>query len=365
MSSHQEVLATLHLNALRDVGPARFQKLIDHFGSSLNAVQEQPRAWTGLRLFDSDVLERIKLDWIAAREVAARDVALIEKTGITLFFLHEGPYPSRLKQIPSPPPVLYVRGPRFEPDAMAVALVGSRRSSYYAEKTARWLSEDLAHAGITNVSGLARGIDTCVHDATLKVGGRTWAVLGSGLSFIYPPENKKLAESIVESGALISEFPMSSRPHPSSFPRRNRIIAGLCVGTVVIEGTAKSGSLITARLAADQGREVMAVPGPVRSAGAAAPHLLIKSGATLVESADDILDAIGVRSINSIQPAQSPLELSAPFESILRHLDDEPMPREVLAERLQKSTAELSSLLLELELQGLVRCLSSGGVVKT
>ncbi len=365
MSSQQEILASLHLNALRDVGPARFQKLIDHFGSSLSAVQAQPHGWAGVRLLDSEILERIKSSWAMAYQAACRDAAAVERMGITLFFLHEGTYPSRLREIPSPPPVLYVQGNKFDPEAVAVALVGSRRSSYYAEKTARWLSEELAHAGITNVSGLARGIDTCVHDATLKAQGCTWAVLGSGLSFIYPPENKKLAAAIVENGALLSEFPMSSRPHPSSFPRRNRIISGLCVGTVVVEGSEKSGSLITARLAADQGREVMAVPGPVRSMGAAAPHLLIKSGATLVESADDILEAIGVREIGSKKDISPALELAAPFESVLRHLDHEPISREVLAQRSQKSTAELSSLLLELELQGLIRCLSSGNVVKT
>jgi DNA processing protein len=364
MPSQQEILAALHLNALHDVGPARFQQLIERFGSAVEAVKAQPRSWRGVRLFDSEILDKIRADWETAYALASQDAAIAEKKGIALLLLHEGVYPSRLRQIPSPPPVLYVQGKKFDPDAVAVALVGSRRSSYYAEKTARWISEELCRAGVVNVSGLARGIDTCVHDATLKAEGCTWAVLGSGLSWLYPAENKKLAEAIVESGALISEFPMASRPHPSSFPRRNRIISGLCIGTVVIEGSEKSGSLITARLAADQGREVMAVPGPIRAPGSGAPHLLIKAGATLVESADDILNAIGIRTQPGGQSPARAIELSAPFESVLSQLDHEPVPREVLAMRLQKSVPELTTLLLELEMQGLVRCLTSGAVVK-
>jgi DNA processing protein len=361
----QEILASLHLNALRDVGPARFQQLIETFGSATAAISAQPRGWKGVRLFDGETIDRVQADWLMATRLSNEDASKAEALHIKFCLLHDGPYPSRLKEIPSPPPVLYVQGRHFDPDAIAVALVGSRRSSYYAESTARWMAEEIAAAGIVTVSGLARGIDTAVHDATIKSSGKTWAVLGSGLSWIYPSENKKLAERVIATGALISEFPLNSRPHPSCFPRRNRIISGLSVGTVVVEGGDKSGSLITARLAADQGREVMAVPGPVRSPGAVAPHILSKSGATLVESPEDILEAIGIKKSGGIKTRTAKLELAAPFEAILRNIDFKPIAREVLAERLQKRVPEISALLLELEMQGLIRCLSSGSVVKT
>jgi DNA processing protein len=153
MSSHQEILSSLHLNALRDVGPARFQKLLERFGSAVDAVQAGPSNWRGVRLFDSDVLDRVRMDWHAASVSAGDDANAAAKMGIAFFLLHEGAYPSRLREIPSPPPVLYVKGSHFDPEAIAVALVGSRRSSYYAEKTARWLSEELAQSQNVTVSG--------------------------------------------------------------------------------------------------------------------------------------------------------------------------------------------------------------------
>jgi len=203
-------------------------------------------------------------------------------------------YPENLKKIDSPPSVLFIKG-RIKPqDSLALAVVGSRRMSQYGLKVTQKLVSELVKRKMTIISGLARGIDTIAHQTALKAGGRTIAVLGSGLEKIYPPENKSLAEEIVrkKQGAVVSEFPPEQGPAVANFPARNRIIAGLSLGTLVIEGAAKSGSLITARWAAEQGKEVFAVPGPIDAVGSQAPLFLIKQGAKAVESIEDILEEL-------------------------------------------------------------------------
>jgi DNA processing protein len=254
-------------------------------------------------------------------------------------------------------------------DPPAVALVGSRKCSYYGEKVARRLSADLAEAGISTVSGFARGIDSHVHDETLVHGGRTWAVLGSGLSVLYPSENKRLAERIEASGALISEFPMKTTPFPANFPRRNRIIAGLSQGTVVIEGQIKSGALITARLAADAGREVYAVPGPITSALSAGPHYLLHMGAKMVTNVDDILEEIpGLADVSHQGSGGAPGEnnpgLTEEENRLLLFLGDVPVNKDVLALKIKKDPRDLAAVLLEMELRGLVRLLPGGAIVR-
>jgi DNA processing protein len=364
MVSIDEVHATLVLNSLKEVGPARFQALIKLFGSARAALHEGVFRWKEVPFFDADLLERLEHELDQAKKWAHTEWERVQKAGIRLYLWQEGPYPRLLREIFHAPPLIYAMGEDISLERPAAALVGSRRCSYYGEKMARQLSSELSQAGVTTVSGLARGIDTHVHQATIESGGKTWAVVGCGLSNVYPPENRKLAKAIANAGAVISEFPMETLPFPANFPRRNRIIAGLSLGTVVIEGGDKSGSLITARLAAEEGRDVFAVPGPVTSSLSAAPLRLLQMGAAMVQSAEDILRELGLSSdINSSEERVAAVEEA--YRPILEILSEEPLPRELLAERLQKEPNQLSSLLLEMELKGLVRSVPGGAVIKT
>jgi DNA processing protein len=214
------------------------------------------------------------------------------RRGDRLLVLGEADYPPLLAAIPDPPIALTVRGELLREDALAISIVGSRRATPYGRDTARRLARDLAAFGLTIVSGLARGIDAAGHEGALESSGRTLAVLGSGLEALYPPEHRKLAERISERGAVVSEFDLDEPPHARNFPRRNRIITGLTLGTLVVEAAAKSGSLISARLALDQNREVYAVPGPVGSPGSEGVHALLRDGARLVTRAEDVLEEL-------------------------------------------------------------------------
>jgi len=214
------------------------------------------------------------------------------RQGYRLLVLGEADYPPLLAAIPDPPIALTVRGELLREDALGISIVGSRRATPYGRDTARRLSMDLASFGLTIVSGLARGIDAAGHEGALEASGRTLAVLGSGLDDLYPSEHRKLAERVAERGAVVSEFDLDEPPHARNFPRRNRIITGLTLGTLVVEAAAKSGSLISARLALDQNREVFAVPGPVGSPGSEGVHALLRDGARLVTRAEDVLEEL-------------------------------------------------------------------------
>ena len=222
----------------------------------------------------------------------AQELQLIEQHQCHIVTINDDAYPTLLKQIDDPPALLYVIGEFPLQDAPSIAIVGSRSPTEYGKTISQQLSHQLAERGITVVSGFARGIDTCVHRGALEAGGDTIAVFGCGLSIIYPETNRTLATEITESGALISEFPMTMPPRGTNFPRRNRVISGLTLGTLVVEASERSGSLITARHAAEQGREVFAVPGQIFSGVSRGTHSLINQGATLINSVDDLLDAL-------------------------------------------------------------------------
>lgn len=222
-----------------------------------------------------------------------RELDLIKKNNIQIVTIFDENYPSTLKQIYDPPMLLYIKGSIIPEDILAVAVVGSRRASYYGLAAAEKLSTDLAAKGITVVSGLARGIDSAAHRGALKAKGRTMAVLGSGLGVVYPPENKKLFEAIADnSGAIVSEFPYETIPDRKNFPMRNRVISGLSLGVVVVEAAQRSGSLITANVALEQGRDVFSVPGKIDSFNSNGTNNLIKQGAKLVQTADDIIEEL-------------------------------------------------------------------------
>jgi DNA processing protein len=301
-----------------------------------------------------------------SREVSAALVALRRVCARALPFGSPA-FPPRLAALGDPPPLLLVRGDVEALAAHCVAIVGSRAATVYGRRVARDLAGALARAGVVVVSGLARGVDGEAHAGALAAGGRTVAVLASGPDVVYPPEHARLAGSIAEQGALVTEMPPGTRPLRQFFPMRNRLISGLCVGVVVVEARERSGSLITAAHAADQGIDVFAVPGPIGAPTSTGPNRLIRDGAIPVTEASDIIAALGLR---ASPPAADPGGDRATPEAraILAALMDAPATRDALCRRLHRSPADLALALLELELEGrvaedrdgLLRCV--GGV---
>lgn len=273
------------------VGPTTFTKLLKHFGSADRALGASVSELAQIEGVGFKTAERIaatheKFDTKA-------ELKLAEKLGVWLINLDDERYPPVLKQIYDPPPVLYIKGSLTRTDNLCISIVGSRRCSLYGQEQASRLAHFLGSAGFAICSGMARGIDTAAHQGALSAGGRTIAVQGCGLANIFPPENKKLFGLIAESGACISELPLRYEPLSENFPPRNRIIAGLSLGTIVVEAGLYSGALITARAALDNNREVMAVPGKIDSPLSKGPHRLIKEGAKLIEGVEDVMEALG------------------------------------------------------------------------
>ena len=301
-----EIISLIHLNMIQGVGLKTVQRLRDVFGSAESALQATPDELEKVDQLSPamrDLLQRKPIQYPLKRELE-----LINEYGCQVVTLYDAAYPQCLKEIDTPPLVLYIRGELTSEDSLSLSIVGSRDAKDYGRKVSYRLSYQLAQRGLTVISGLARGIDTSAHRGALEAGGRTIAVMGSGLSFIYPATNRDLAEKIMESGALISEFPMGVKPKPRNFPRRNRIISGLTLGTVVVEASNRSGALITARLAGEQGREVFAVPGEIFSELSTGTHKLINNGAKLINTVDDLLNELPPYALNRIQsdgPASS------------------------------------------------------------
>jgi DNA processing protein len=350
------------LNTAAGIGPIRFQRLLAVCGSADNAwrAHDLELATAGL--------ERRAIDAIRKLRQTTTPEAILDKLtrlGITPLTLLDEDYPPNLRQVADPPPVLFMRGKLKPSDSGAVALVGTRRASSYGKAVGECFARDLARAGVTVVSGLAKGIDTVVHHAAMQAGGRTIAVLGNGLDQVYPAENAGLAHKIVDTraGALVSEFPPGIPPDAVNFPRRNRIISGLSLVTVILEAGAPSGALITADFALEQGRDVLAVPGNIFSPTCAGTNYLLKQGATPVTSADDILDVL-----NSNAPSAANVEAElahrvpalAPDETtVWRALSPEPRHIDALAQSLTMRPGELSATLAVLELKGLARQVGS------
>ena len=273
------------------IGPTTFGKFLKHFGSVDRALGASVSELTkvdgiGFKSAEQIAATRDKFD-------AAREVERAEKLGVWIINFADERYPVLLKRIYDPPPVLYIKGSLSSADNLSIAIVGSRRCSLYGQEQASRFAHLLSSAGFTICSGMARGIDTFAHQGALASGGRTIAVQGCGLGNVFPTENKKLFELIAESGAFISELPLGYEPLSENFPPRNRIIAGLSLGTIVIEAGLKSGALITAEAALENGREVMAVPGKIDSPLSRGSNRLLKQGAKLVESVEDVAEALG------------------------------------------------------------------------
>ena len=306
-----------------------------------------------------------KLAAVQQSQVFTRELARLHTDSLTILTLADPDYPQALRWIPDPPLVLYIRGTLQPEDSLAVAVVGSRQPSNYGKLMAQRLSTELVQHGFTVVSGLARGIDSCAHQGALQAGGRTIAVLGSGINVIYPPEHRRLCDAISSAGAVLSEFPLDTKPDRWNFPRRNRIISGLTLGTLVVEAAANSGALHTARHAIEQGREVFAVPGRIDVPSSRGTHSLIKHGAKLVEGIDDMLaefpeavrdTAIQKRSTpGPAGSAPTPTDLSPEETQILALMQAEETHIDAVIHASQLPAHVVASILVTLELRGLIR----------
>ncbi len=289
-----------------------------------------------------------------------RELELIRAHGVTLLNFQDSDYPVNLLRIPDPPPLLYVKGSLTTGDRLAIAMVGSRMASPYGRSVTFRLARDLIRQGVTVVSGMARGIDSFAHQGALAAKGRTIAVLGCGVDVIYPLSNRKLYEEICSTGAVVSELPMSSKPEAGHFPRRNRIISGLSLGVTVVEANSRSGSLITARQALDQNREVFAVPGSINSPRSKGSHDLIRRGAKLVETATDILEEIAPQL--RLLPEEAPRggdgeeedELTEDQGVVFSTIGGDPVHIDQVILMSHHTPARVSGLLLELELKGMI-----------
>jgi DNA processing protein len=286
-----ELSDTLRLSLVPGIGPRLRQLLLERFGSPsaiFAASHSDLRSVPGIGEKLASAVSR------AVKEIdVAAELELCRKHQIKIVPLGSPEYPRALEEIPDPPGVLFVRGTLESRDALSIALVGSRHATRYGLTTAERLAGSLARAGLTVISGLARGIDAAAHRGALQAGGRTLAILGSGVLNIYPPEHAELAGQVIAQGAVVGEAPVRSPPLSGAFPQRNRLISGMSLGVVVVEAALQSGALITARHAVEQGRDVFAVPGQVDSRTSRGCHRLIRDGAKLVETADDVLEELG------------------------------------------------------------------------
>ena len=349
--------ARLILNMLPGIGSLTFKKLLGHFKKAVLVLKATDKELESCGL-PRKVAESFKqrLDSVDLK----KELGLIEKARAEVIFLDSPSYPKLLKEIFDPPQVLYVKG-KLDPKALNIAVVGSRLASIYGLKIAEQFSYQLSSLGITIVSGLARGIDSAAHRGALKAKGRTTAVLGSGLNCIYPPENKKLFEEISESGAVISEFAMSTGPLAGNFPRRNRIISGLSSGVVVVEAAKRSGALITAGFALEQGREVFAIPGKADSPTSWGTNQLIKDGAKLVDNIEEIISdfEIGVKiwskNTKSENGKNIALTLCEEEQAILKTISHEPINFEEISKICDIETPAILATLTKLEIKGLIK----------
>lgn len=350
----------LALNQIAGLGKVGYVRLIERFGSPEKVFQadlEELLSIEGLRKNTALAIIKFK-----RAEKIDRELDELERQKVGVLTAQDPRYPALLAKIHDPPPYLYYQGTLSPQNDRSLAMVGSRQASPYGIKVTERLAWALSQKSLTIVSGLARGIDAAAHQGALMAQGRTVAVLGSGLDVIYPPENNKLFERIVEEGLVYSEFPLGTLPERQNFPIRNRIISGMSLGVVIVEATQRSGSLITARLALEQGREVFAVPGSVESFKSSGTHSLIKQGAKLVEHAGDILEELpGEEKSRENVPGlkvgvdEKPLSLPPQEKKVWDLLSDGSMHVDQMVRQSGMGISPLLSLLLEMELKGLIK----------
>lgn len=354
----------LALTLIKDIGPVTAKRLLSALG-------------TPKRVFDSSANDLKDIEGINDSKIRGisefnswdeveKEVDEIKSHNVRIIRYTDEEYPESLRYIDDSPIILYVRGRFIKKDKYAVAIVGSRNMTEYGKRITEMISSELVSYGITVVSGMARGIDTVSHKSALKAKGRSIAVLGSGLDSPYPPENKELFDELSEKGCVISEFPMGTPPNKENFPQRNRLISGLSLGVLVVEAAAKSGSLITAGYALEQGKDVFAVPGSITSSNSEGTNELIKKGAKLVQKAEDILEDIaphlkGLRgSANGLQGESLPvnlkgLEINDEEKTICNILGSEPKHIDIISREAGMQAGRVLGILLGLEIKGIVK----------
>jgi DNA processing protein len=366
-SNSSELKSWLALSCVPNVGPIRFISLVKHFGSPeavLSAAEKQLSNLPDVGPVIASNIKR-KVDW----KLAEQQLELMEKNQVQLLTFKDDTYPENLKSIYDPPPFLFIKGETGEDDKNAIAIVGCRAASPYGKQIAEKIGRELAKRGITIISGLAWGIDSIGHLAALKENGRTIAVFGSGLDVIYPSENRKLAERIIQNGAILSEFLLGTKPEKQNFPKRNRLISGLSLGVVIIEAGAQSGALLTAGHALEQNREVFAVPGNVGAKTSEGTNKLIKQGAKLVTKVEDILEEL--KMITTLQQKEkSKIEkdlsqLSEIEKDIYNLITVRPYHIDKIAQNTNVPTSQALSALLSLELKGFIKQLSGKMFART
>ena len=344
----------LALNQVKGIGPARFRLLLDAFGTAEMAWRADARDWREAGL---DARTLASLERQRRRIDPDAELERLVRLRVQAVRVVDPGYPRLLREIPQPPPVLYVRGTLTTEDEWAVAIVGTRRASTYGRQVTERLATELAAQRISVVSGLARGIDTVAHSAALAAGGRTIAVLGCGPDLVYPPENAKLAARIVEQGALVTEFPPGTQPEAGNFPARNRIISGITLAVLVTEAPEDSGAMITARFAGEHGRDVFAVPGNITNRGSTGANRLIQDGARLVLDISDVLTGLNLHLVPQQLELREELPTNATEARLVALLDaaHEPQHIDDLCHTSGLPVAEVSGALIMLELKGLVR----------
>lgn len=362
------VAAEVLLSLVPGVGPRIRKTLLAHFGAAQAVLAAAPSDLCEVPGIGTKISRAIST---ARREIDVEtELALCRQRGVAVVIEPDEAYPSRLKEIPDPPGVLFICGTIVPADGLAVAIVGTRHATHYGLAQAERLAGGLARAGYTIVSGLARGIDAAAHRGALKAGGRTIAVLGSGVLNVYPPEHAGLADEIKDRGAVISENPPLSPPLAGAFPQRNRIVTGLSLGVIVVEAADRSGALISARHAMEQGREVFAVPGRVDSRTSRGCHRLIRDGAKLVETVDDVLEELGPLATPTPRedgrevrhPAE--LQLNEPEQAVLSAVDDEPTSIDDIVVASGLPVHNVLSTVSVLEMKRLIKRVSGNRVIR-
>ncbi len=339
-------------NMVKGIGSVRFKTLLDAFGSAETAWNASPEALAdaGLSQKIIDTFQKVHKG-VSLEQIEER----IHSLGVTLLTWDDEGYPRRLKEIDQPPPVLYIRGSLTTDDEWAVAIVGTRRVTSYGRQVAEEVATSLAQNGVTVISGMARGVDSIAHQAAINTGGRTIAVLGNGVDTFYPPENRRLAEQIIEHGALVSDYALGTQPDGVNFPPRNRIISGLSLAVVIIEAGETSGALITASFAGEQGRDVFAVPGNINAPQSKGTNRLIRDGAQPLLSPQDVLESLNLTMVTEHRAARVALP-SDPVESRLYQLlSQQPMHVDDIRAQANMPIETVSATLAMMELKGMVR----------
>ena len=337
-----------------DIGPITAKQLIAHAGDPEHIFRMDMHDLLSVQGVTRARAENIRT--FSLWDDVEKQVTGLQKRGLSAICYGDQVYPAALKEIPDAPVVLYMKGTYQPEDRYGIAVVGSRKYSPYGETVTHKISGELATAGFTVISGMARGIDTFAHRSALAAGGRTIAVLGSGLDVSYPAENKGLMEKIASAGCVITEFPLGTAPNRENFPRRNRLISGLSMGVLVIEAAEGSGSLITASIALEQNREVFAVPGNITSGNSAGTNLLIRQGARMVTRADDIIEELAPVLKGFIRNGtRQEVDLSAEEKGICAGMTHEPQHIDLLSREIRLPVHRILDILLSLELKGVVR----------